>query len=476
MISKGLKKSIPILLAVLFIVLGIAKDSYAQCTTGDAVQDAICRAAFNINTDPEKIKDLQDQITSMSNEEKKVARKNYECQVDKNFEDFKKSCYSCMVVKSLISAFMTAAPKIQSTVIQASVIVLALGAMLAMTFTVFKYMASLVQVEPMEEVKVLLSILFKSTVAYFFIVEGVDALVHYIINPILMIGTDYGLGIIGTVGDMLNLPPDIDPNNLADGAANYAITSAVGVDPAVMNNIVSLNRAIDYFTSTNMALGNALMCHATHAGRVVLLEALKLGLPDIWIWLVGLVIWAFGFALTLGVSFYLLDISFKLGLAIILLPLGIAFWPFSATQDKLVAVISLILKSAAIFAFLAITVSYGLVLISKAIGDLDILIFSLKYGLTKNISDTFAISGPYFLLIIFAYIYAMNLVEITEGAYVNKFFSSSLDPGSPMHAAATKGVGKATNMAKMAGGKAKNAGGKLAKGAANKVKGWAKDD
>ena len=261
------------------------------------------------------------------------------------------------------------------------------------------------------------------------IVSGTNTFVNYVVNPVLATGADYGLAIIEGANDTLGMQ--------ASGKYNYEGESLFSND--VINKILGVTEGIDRVVSTNLVIGHALTCHSVNAGAWkwnLLVTEIKI--PDIWIWLCGAIIWFFGFMLTLGVSYYLLDLSFKIGISIVLFPITMGLWPFSSTSDKVISCIRTILKSAAIFAFLAITTTYGMSLISVALRDVTEFYTRIENGDSKWVSETFDITGSFFLILMFAYVYAFLLVSKTITSYVNKFFSGGILSGAnPLHSGAT---------------------------------------
>lgn len=365
-----------------------------------------------------------------------LAADNAVCHVADMQEKYQSSCYSCLIVKTLLEQFMTVGTKTYALCSEAGVKILVLASCLWIAFFVLKNVSSLANVEPVSMINTLLTQLFKIGVAYIIIVSGTNTFINYVVNPILATGADYGLAIIDGVSETLNMQ--------ASGKYNYEGESLFSTD--VMNKILGLAEGIDRVVSTNLVIGHALTCHSVNAGVWIFdLWVITISIPDIWIWLCGAVIWIFGFMMTLGVCYYLLDLSFKVGISIILFPITMGLWPFSTTSDKVISCVRTILKSAAIFAFLAITTSYGMTLISTALRDISEFYDRIENGDSQWISETFDITGSFFLVFVFAYFYAFLLISKTISSYVNKFFSGGILSGAnPMHDRATQ----ATDMAK----------------------------
>ena len=216
------------------------------------------------------------------------------------------------------------------------------------------------------------------------------------------------------------------------------------VPDSVFSNLYDTTKSISDAVATISILGDTLMCHASHAAK----KKIEFGpielasYPDLSIWMCGGIVYFFGFMLLLSIAFYLVDISFKLGMAVVLLPIGIALWPFEWTRDKLTKIISIILKNAAIFIFLALTVSYALNMATTAIGNLDEIFEAINTSNSDVISQTFTLFSIHFLIVVAAFAYGMKLVGSTVPDYVDKFFPDGGFGGgkssSPIHHSATQ--------------------------------------
>lgn len=387
-------------------------------------------------------------------------KKNAVCDLKKMRERYQSSCYSCMVVKTLTEAFMKGCSKAYPIARDAGSKIAIIGAIIWMVLFAMKNVSSFTSLEPSNNINDILVFLFKVLVAIVFINAGIGVLVEYIVEPILIAGADYGMGII-TSNTGFTAP---SPEYNYDGVEIISTKS--------INKLFGLNQAIDKVVSENLIIGNALICHSMNAGAWVdaSLWIVTLKIPSLWIMFCGAAIWVAGFMLTLSISYYVLDVSFKLGFAIILLPVAIGLWPFEATKKKLSDVLSIIFKSTAIFAFLAITTSYSLGLIGAAMGGVDELYGRIENDDATWISQKFDITGSFFILIIFAYLYSLKMIGGTINNYVNKFFKDSIfGKSSPIHDKTTqatdiakqKSVGLAKGAAAL-GGKAAVFGGKKA--------------
>lgn len=471
--------------------IAVGKGNVEKFDPSKHTKDPAYHAAYNraaadkrdgIFTDEETKQRQQDYIDDGLAKKHVVETLTDKCQVSRMQGYYQSKCYACVIVKTLLETFLVACSQVYDLTSEAGSKILVIGAMIWLAFFALKNVSSFANVEPGAMVNTLFVFLFKVMVAYIVINSGLTTIIHYTINPLVTAGADYGLGLMSTMASSSGVD-----NTTGYEAAKYSavvptITSADGKTTAdiissdVINKIMLFTYNLDKTVSTNLVIGHALTCHSMNAG------AWNFGLfhlVNIWIWLCGAAIWFCGFMLTLGICYYLLDISFKLGFAIIALPVVIGLWPFNVTKDKLTLTISIILTSAATFAFLALTTTYALVLISTALRDIPTLYDAIDNEKVDWISDTFDISGPYFLIIIFAYLYSMKLISSTITDYVDKFFGDGVFGGqSPMHSKMTQATDfakqKVTGAASAVGGavttQAKKGAEKVLKGAGRLVK------
>ena len=356
---------------------------------------------------------------------------NSVCKVAEMEKKYQSSCYSCIVVKTLLEKFINACTKVSDLCRRAAVQVLLVATLLWVAFWALKTISSVASLEPSSIVNTLLIQGFKILFAYVVIESGIEVFMIYVVSPILVAGADFGTAILANSQSHLSMTPSPD----------YTYSGVELLSADMLNKIMGFNESLDRVVSTNLVIGHALTCHSVNAGAWVnhSIMDFQIIIPNVWIWLCGAAIWFAGFMLVLAVSYYLLDISFKIGIAIMIFPLLMALWPFSITAGKVKTCIKTMLSSAAIFAFLAITTSYAMAMISVTLRDVPELFERVEKGDSKWISDTFDITGPYFILILFAYLYSIKLVRSTVDDYVNKFFGGGLmADASPMHSEMTR--------------------------------------
>lgn len=419
---------------------------------------------------------------SASNKEKehetigeRADKSNADCSISDMQKMYQSTCYSCKIIMTLITTFMNACGKVYDLTREAGSKVLVIGSMLWLAAFALKLVSAFTNQEPMSILNTLLIFMFKVASAYIVINVGIGAIVDLFVNPLLLAGADYGLGLLQAANQGIIK---------VALTSNFTYNGTEVISPVVINKIMALTEGIDKTVSTNLVIGHALTCHSIHAGILEYTGGLfgisvTIRIPDIWIWLCGAAIWFCGFMLTLGIGYYLLDVCFKIGFCIMALPIVIGLWPFGPTSGKFTSCMSIIFRSAALFAFLALTTSYALSLISVSLGDLTTFYAKIQAGDAEWISNTFSITGAKFILIMFAYIYSIQMIGATVTGYVGKFFNdSTFGDADPIHKKATQMTdfvkSKVTQAASFAGGvvthQATRAAGAVAGGMVNTVK------
>lgn len=361
---------------------------------------------------------------------------NADCRIAEMQKRYQATCYSCKIILTLITSFMNACGKVYDLTREAGSKILVIGSMLWLAAFALKLVSSFTNQEPMQIVNTLFIFMFKVAAAYIVINAGIGAIINLFVNPLLGAGADYGLGLLQAANQGLITIPT---------SSSFPYQGTEVIDSNVINKLMALAEGIDKAVSTNLVIGHALTCHSFHAGQINIFDPkealgvpITLRIPDVWVWLCGAAIWFSGFMLTLGVGYYLLDVCFKIGFCIIALPIVIGLWPFGPTSGKFKACMSIIFRSAALFAFLALVVSYALSLISASLGDLTTFYAKINAGDAEWVSNMFSIFSASFIIILFAYLYSIKLVG-TATDYTGKFFGDSVfGNASPIHHKATQ--------------------------------------
>ncbi|MDY4841566.1 MAG: hypothetical protein SO314_04300 [Alphaproteobacteria bacterium] len=333
-------------------------------------------------------------------------------------------CFACMTMKVLLESFMTACSQSYYIVKEAGVKLLLIGTMLWVPFTVIKQVSSLTDPEAPSIVNELGKFTFKVIVAYMFITSGISVLVNLVINPVLATGADFANAFLDSG---LPSPTEDKPTYVYNGPSDI-------ISADVLNKIMTFTEGISRRVAINMVLGNGLTCFSWSAGfKIVWLE-----IPDIWLWLCGAVIWFVGLLLVMFVSYYLLDICFKIGFAILALPIVIGLWPFDITKNKVSVCFSIIISAAATYAFLSLITVFAMVMIDQGIGGVDKLFEAFEHDNIPYVQNKFSLTGGPFIIFCICFIYAVKLIGGNQ-QYTKKFFPDKIFKGyGPMHEYAAK--------------------------------------
>ena len=383
------------------------------------------------------------------------------CDIKGLKESYMGNCYSCTIVAALISTFMDVADKTAPLTQQAGVKLMVIGMFLWIAFYILKQMASLVMPEPMTMAQDLLKFFFKCLIAYTLITSGISVVAKMLVEPLLSFGAEYGNIIIDVTTPKI---AEIDKYGQFD-TKEY---NSQLISEAIFGKIMTLSKKADAAVSMNFVIGDAVSCHAHHAGAIIVAKKIQdiIGIefyfPDFWLWLCGIAIWFMGLMVVIGINFYLLDLSFKVGFGLLALPITIGLWPFDKFSKKFEECIKLIVNAAGTFMFLGVSVGISIALISSALGGTDELFAAIENDNKRYVAEQFSLSGAKFLLVAFAFFYSHKLISETVSGLTDKFFGSSLASGmNHMH---TMAVGTTSYLGNAVKDKVGGTVGKITKG------------
>lgn len=269
----------------------------------------------------------------------------------------------------------------------------------------------------------------------------------------------------------------------ADGLLTLVLDAIAGIfsnSPfqQLSDNIIKLAALVNWSISNMMKFGDMLMCSGLHgASANISLGPVSVKFISFKIFFSGVVLYVVGFLVLLTSSFYLFDAAFNLSIAVILLPLVLALWPFGWTRDKLSGVIKSIVYYTGLFMFLPLGILIAKELIYTAVEK--IFLDSAGYDLMeiyKNdqadlLEEHFSIFETGFITTVIFCIVALRIIPLFAADFCKYYFGSSL-VGSPM-------LDRITEMGKhlmKQGKKAGKFGMDIAKHqSGNKVKDWGRN-
>ncbi len=238
---------------------------------------------------------------------------------------------------------------------------------------------------------------FKALVAALFLTNSNFAY-HYIINPLMSASLEFGLTIIDE--EALSTM-----QSATEAAKSEMQKGVISVD--LMAQVKGAIKTFSNSTATLPAVGTALMCASTHRAAEFLI--------DISMFIQGLVVYGFGWMISLAACFYLLDSVVRFGIFCTLLPFLIAAWPFKVTAKYTKAGWDIFMNTAFNFIMMGLVISLTTELVMQALSgggmtadDLMDLIDSDRVDELKSVFD---FGNGKFLVLIASCIFAFKLIE-----------------------------------------------------------------
>lgn len=153
------------------------------------------------------------------------------CFADKNQscagirQAFHEDCFTCEIVQILISSFITAGAKAYEISKDLGNAVLLVGTILWLAIYVLKSVASLASVEPAKMLQDILTQLFKVLCAFVVINIGIQTILEYTLNPIMIAGTDFGRAILSIHGRESKKKVEEKPTEVPTGLLSHEATN-----------------------------------------------------------------------------------------------------------------------------------------------------------------------------------------------------------------------------------------------------------
>lgn len=268
-----------------------------------------------------------------------------------------------------------------------------------------------------------------------------------------------------TNGEILNdmVPWDTSKTSTCEGDYNPTNQDA-GTTPnasgmfsdSIMRGMQEFMREVYRQLSKVFMIGHSLLCYSVNVAYTCLgwedVTGCFAKFPNMNLAVSGLVIYIVGVFMTMSIGMYFVDISFKLGFAVLFMPVTIALWPFSPTKNKFSENLSIIIRNGMLFTLVAIGVSFAVTLISNSLLDTGNgrdgwteFWNAVANKRTQTLIDSFAFDRMHFLVVGFALIFAFKILASSVNDYLDYFFSDSVfGSESPMHRMGTQAVGMAT--------------------------------
>lgn len=285
-----------------------------------------------------------------------------------------------------------------------------------------------------------------------------------------------------TMPSQCGAPPSYAPYN-GGGVVQNDVNTSEFFSMEILDNMQSTLLTIYQSMGVLFMLGHALMCYATEAAYTCIggegsgVQACLFTVPNLQYYPVGLIIYLTGFFMCMSIGMYFIDISFKLGFALLFLPITIGLWPFPVVNRKFNENISIIVYNAMLFAFISIGAAYAIVLITQGIigdqqswnqfwqsinastdiaegreGLLNIQIGGAKVGVFTSqsqeaansleyMTENFSLDSVHVLIILFCLIFGFKIIADSSDKYIKYFVDGSMGSAdSSMHHMGTQAI------------------------------------
>ncbi len=202
----------------------------------------------------------------------------------------------------------------------------------------------------------------------------------------------------------------------------------------LVDNIVEMTENIGTASAQMMKIGDMLLCNSFH-GKAATWNFVvkKLELLDLTIFISGCILYIIGLFITVATSFYMFDIALNLTVAILLLPLALALWPFAWTKEHLKSIITSITYYIGLFIFLPLGILIAQTLVINIINDAfesagSSFSFTEAFDNDESdlINDNLGISSITFIKLLIAYILAFKIIPLLANEFCGHFFGEGL--------------------------------------------------
>lgn len=361
-------------------------------------------------------------------------------------------CWSCTLYETIFNAINNVATNAYNGLHAGCVKLLAVGLGLWILIFTGRYLFSFVDRKPEEYISKLFNMLFKAMVVAILLGASASTFSHYIVSPIVVTATEYGIGVMESFAaikdDAIDAGGKVDTSSLPaeceDGvcksrnvecdrkgnckftgyqtirsepcqrmkAGNYTDDGKI-LNPEIKDAFVCMINNMHYETAYVIAMSNAMLCHSWHGQKfagILKVPSLELLITSVCILLAMLLI-CFTYV------FKLVDVVLRLGVLMILLPVLAVAFVFPVTLDFAKKGFGLLIHIAFTFISLILVLSLALMLVTIAFtgdGAQDTLIGYFNKNEINKMKDAIDLSSLNFLFGITTMVIAIKILGLSE--------------------------------------------------------------
>ena len=136
-------------------------------------------------------------------------------------DESKSYCWYCNIVSTMTNAYLSAVAEIMNILVTMGKLILRYGFLIWLAYYVLQQVSSLAPVKPSKMLQEILLMGFKVAVATIAVTQGIGILTHYFLDPVMMLGIDFGESMLNGVMEM-NITSDNLPDYSADLSGNFS--------------------------------------------------------------------------------------------------------------------------------------------------------------------------------------------------------------------------------------------------------------
>jgi len=288
-------------------------------------------------------------------------------------------------------SFKSLAGSFRNVIIVVLALFIAYHTLLTVSAVTKQDVAKYLQTISIQAFKVLVAVLLLTNSNYIY---------NYAINPLMKAGLEFGLTII-------------DSKVAADLKSNTDIAAMPKgvISQDLLGQVLATINLFSKSSAELPAIGSSLICVSTHTASWHGI------IPDVSMFIEGLVAYAFGWCITLACCFYLLDSVVRFGIFCTLLPFLIACWPFKITMKYTKAGWDIFMNTFFNFVMMGLVISLSSELSVQALtggsggkDELETLLQGAGSNDIQALKEAMSLDGTKFLVLIACCIFAFKLV------------------------------------------------------------------
>ncbi|MBO4644005.1 MAG: hypothetical protein J5716_05295 [Alphaproteobacteria bacterium] len=282
------------------------------------------------------------------------------------------NCWPCKIFMFLFDSINELAGKMNEALAGGMINLVVIGTVLMCLFHITMMFSNFVTgPDPMEMLSKLGSIIFRAGIGYIFLAGGASLAFDYIINPILITGAQLANTAANESGQV------VSQYNADDAAGSVSGPMGEGVRAALKDMITGISNSM----AQSQAIANGLRCGAPFwrkfgtddifprwVVRLLFIPDFSISIfnPAMWAvgaWL-GCIFWFIGILFT----FAMIDVVFRIGLLVGMLPVFVAAWVFPLTASYAKSAWEMFINSIATFFVTGVMAAFIVILVNNAWG------------------------------------------------------------------------------------------------------------